>query len=270
MKLARIFERYLPLIEARASTHGPITVIVIINSITSTCDFPRPGVCAFIFVSTIISADHDVLVQCIADTVLRLERSGVKEDMFSIQFVQIGKDVTTAESLRALDFNPLDTDKIRVCTNRLVGHPSPFQSCHQNIVTAIPFSPGRGVFDMEYILKILFGSNRNETERIPNYNSQPAFGSPGLESGQTSSRVLAPASFEEVFLPELDSPTLVRIPGPTRGSAPLARPQRRGLQDDRWSFSDQVPPLVSTLHSSGGLQDVSGGYRRETAIKALA
>ena len=83
-------------------------------------------------------------MQCIVDTALRLERNGVKEDMFSIQFVQIGMDVTAAESLRALDFGFEDTHnthKIRVCTNSLVDQPNPFVSRHQNIVTATPFSP---------------------------------------------------------------------------------------------------------------------------------
>lgn len=224
----------------------------------------------YLLVSTIISADYDVLVQCTVDTALRLERSGVKEEMFSIQFVQIGKDVAAAESLRALGFGIEDTHKIRVCTNSLVDQPNPFQSHHQNIVTATPFSPGQGVFDTEYILKILLGGIRKDTERIPNYNVQPTFPSPGLGSGQTSEGFLAPAPFEEAFLPGLDSPSLAPTPEPTRGSTPLTQPLRRGLQDNRLSFSDQVPPLVPTPHSSGSLQDGSGGYLRETALKALA
>jgi len=45
----------------------------------------------------------------------------VKEDMFGIQFVQIGTDVAAAESLRALDFDLEATYNIRVCVVRLIG-----------------------------------------------------------------------------------------------------------------------------------------------------
>ena len=69
----------------------------------------------------ITKADHDVLVQCIVDTARRLERSCVKEDMFGIQFVQIGTDVAAAESLRALDFDLEATYKIRVRTVKVMG-----------------------------------------------------------------------------------------------------------------------------------------------------
>lgn len=90
---------------------------MITDGAASTCGFPdnaRP-------LLTITSADYDVLVQCIVDTARRLERSGVEEDKFGIQFVQIGTDVAAAESLRALDFDLESTYKIRVCVVRLVG-----------------------------------------------------------------------------------------------------------------------------------------------------
>jgi len=61
------------------------------------------------------SADYDILVQCIVDTARRLERAGVKEDRFGIQFVQIGTDPSAAQALRALDDDLESTYNVRVC-----------------------------------------------------------------------------------------------------------------------------------------------------------
>ncbi|KAL4077549.1 hypothetical protein J3A83DRAFT_4046134, partial [Scleroderma citrinum] len=117
-KLVQMVEHYLPFIESKEIPHEPITIIVITDG---------------------AATDHDELVQCIVETAQRLDNSGVKQDMFGIQFVQIGTDEAAAEALRALDDNLEGTYKIR------------------DIVDATPFNPDHGVFDTEYMLKILLG-----------------------------------------------------------------------------------------------------------------
>ncbi|KAL4067140.1 hypothetical protein V8B97DRAFT_971872 [Scleroderma yunnanense] len=96
-RLAQIIEYYLPLIEARGSVHEPITIIILTDG---------------------AATDYDTLVQCIVNTARRLERNGLKDDMFGIQFIQIGTDAAAAEALRALDFDLEETYKIRVCILR--------------------------------------------------------------------------------------------------------------------------------------------------------
>lgn len=152
-KLAELIEHYLPFIESRDSTHEPITIIVITDGEAS---------------------DYDVLVQCIVDTARRLERAGVKEDRFGIQFLQIGTDPAAAQALRALDDDLESTYNVR------------------DIVEFTPFDPDQGVFDTEYMLRILFGSIRRTLSNAPGHQHPHSLLSPKMGpvqkvlSGKTS------------------------------------------------------------------------------------
>ncbi|KIJ61189.1 hypothetical protein HYDPIDRAFT_116160 [Hydnomerulius pinastri MD-312] len=119
LKLGQIFEHYLPLIEHKGSTHEPIIIIVITDG---------------------VATDQEDLERHIVDTAHRLDRNGVREDMFGIQFIQIGTDEDAAEVLHALDDHLVDHYKIR------------------DIVDSTPFNPAEGEFDTEYMLKILLGA----------------------------------------------------------------------------------------------------------------
>lgn len=109
-KLAQVIEHYLPFIEPKESRHEPITIIVITDGAASES---HHNVSAPVIDCN--PADHDELVRCIVETAHRLDNSGVRQDRFGIQFVQIGTDEAAAEALRALDDNLEETYKIRVC-----------------------------------------------------------------------------------------------------------------------------------------------------------
>ena len=205
----------------------------------------------------ITKADHDVLVQCIVDTARRLERSCVKEDMFGIQFVQIGTDVAAAESLRALDFDLEATYKIRVRTVDYEYKQVHVNSHYQDIVAATPFNPGHGVFDTEYMLKILFGSIRKETVSTPSHKPSPSLASPRPGFVQSPIRNLTPTPSERTHFPRVGSPSLTPTT-PKRGSVSLAQPLRQGLHYN------------SSVRSSSSTEYVSSSYQRESVIQTLA
>lgn len=117
-KLEELINFYLPLVERKFPQHNPIDIIVITDGVaTDQQDLPE----------VIVSAAH------------RLERSQVPEEMFGIQFVQIGTDAEAASALRALDDHLAKQYKIR------------------DIVDTTPYDPQQGAFNTDYMLKILLG-----------------------------------------------------------------------------------------------------------------
>ncbi|KAH7882190.1 hypothetical protein F5I97DRAFT_1931907 [Phlebopus sp. FC_14] len=151
-KLNQIIDAYLPLIEQKGTTHEPIAIIVVTDG---------------------VATDQEELERCIVETAHRLERAGVREDMFGIQFVQIGTDEAAAELLRVLDDQLVDHYKIR------------------DIVDSTPFNPAQGIFDTEYMLKILLGGIRKDLD-----NARPKLLSPlnGGGSPRHSPRGLIPTA----------------------------------------------------------------------------
>lgn len=102
------------------------------------------------------SADYEELVQCIVSAARRLERAGVSQDRFRIQFIQIGLDGAAAEALRVLDDDLAVTYKIMV-RRRTPGLSGMICSASlQDIVDTIPFNHAHGVFDTEYMLRNLY------------------------------------------------------------------------------------------------------------------
>jgi hypothetical protein len=64
------------------------------------------------------AADQEELLRCIVDAAHRLDRHRVREDLFGIQFVQIGTDQAAAEVLHELDDHLVEHYKIRVRRRR--------------------------------------------------------------------------------------------------------------------------------------------------------
>ncbi|KAH7924323.1 hypothetical protein BV22DRAFT_514413 [Leucogyrophana mollusca] len=118
-KLEQIINHYLPFLEAKNSTHEPITVIVLTDG---------------------VATDHEDLPARIVEAAHRLENHKIGEEMFGIQFVQIGDDAEAADALNELDDGLAERYNIR------------------DIVDATPFNSSQGAFDTEYMLKILLGS----------------------------------------------------------------------------------------------------------------
>jgi uncharacterized protein YegL len=79
-KLQQLFDRYIPLVEDRNSSHRPITIVVITDGVPT--DDPT---------SVIIAAAR------------RLDQREVPLKKFGVQFVQIGDDPEAAEGLQELD-----------------------------------------------------------------------------------------------------------------------------------------------------------------------
>ncbi|KAF9228098.1 hypothetical protein BS17DRAFT_692358 [Gyrodon lividus] len=127
-KLGQILEHYLPFLEREGSTHEPITVIVITDG---------------------VATDQGELERSIVEAAHRLDRNGVREDAFGIQFVQIGTDQAAADVLHALDDHLVDHYKIR------------------DMVDSTPFNPEQGAFNTEYMLKILLGGLRKDLDNAP-------------------------------------------------------------------------------------------------------
>ncbi|KAG2143864.1 hypothetical protein BD769DRAFT_1347846, partial [Suillus cothurnatus] len=117
-KLEELINFYLPLVERKFSQHSPIDIIVITDG---------------------VATDQQALPEVIVSTAHRLERSQVPEEMFGIQFVQIGTDAEAASALRALDDQLAKQYKIR------------------DIVDTTPYDPQQGAFNTDYMLKILLG-----------------------------------------------------------------------------------------------------------------
>ncbi|KAG6330684.1 hypothetical protein ID866_8402 [Astraeus odoratus] len=167
-KLAQLIDQYLPLIEHKECTHQPISILVITDG---------------------AATDYDDLVQAIVDAAHRLDRAGVREDMFGIQFVQIGTDEDAAQALRALDDELEGKYRIR------------------DIVDTTPFNPAQGAtFDTEYMLKILLGSIRKDLDKIPNTNvASPLTQTLGRKTsmGRMNSSGLTPRSLPLKSLPPL-------------------------------------------------------------------
>ncbi|KIM60012.1 hypothetical protein SCLCIDRAFT_975800 [Scleroderma citrinum Foug A] len=128
-RLAQLIERYLPLIESKESTHPPINIIVMSGSVPT---------------------DPDTLVECIVDAAQRLDMSGVRPDMFGIQFAQMGAEEVTNQVLCILGDNFGARNNVR------------------EIVTTISFDPAQGTFDSSFMIKILLGGIRKlfETKAI--------------------------------------------------------------------------------------------------------
>lgn len=104
------------------------------------------------------SADQQALPEVIVNAAHRLERSQVPEEMFGIQFVQIGTDEEAAFALRDLDDHLAKQYKIRVCFALLTSWLScTYTACPQDIVDTTPYDPQHGAFNTEYMLKILLG-----------------------------------------------------------------------------------------------------------------
>lgn len=117
-KLEELINFYLPLVERKFSQHSPIDIIIITDG---------------------VATDQQALPEVIVSTAHRLERSQVPEEMFGIQFVQIGTDAEAASALRALDDQLAKQYKIR------------------DIVDTTPYDPQQGAFNTDYMLKILLG-----------------------------------------------------------------------------------------------------------------
>jgi hypothetical protein len=103
-------------------------------------------------------ADDQALPEVIVSAAHRLERSQIPDDMFGLQFVQIGTDAEAAVALRALDDQLAKQYKIRVCStliHKWLVHA--YIPCPQDIVDTTPFDPQQGAFNAEYMLKILLG-----------------------------------------------------------------------------------------------------------------
>ncbi|KAG8215215.1 hypothetical protein J3R82DRAFT_8758 [Butyriboletus roseoflavus] len=138
-KLDQIINHYLPLVEREGSTHEPITVLVITDGLpTDQADLEK----------VIVNAAH------------RLDRQRARHDMFGIQFVQIGTDPAASELLHTLDDHLKDRYKIR------------------DIVDSTPYDPAYGVFDTEYMLKILLGSLNKDLDHAGPNSGQPSLLSP--------------------------------------------------------------------------------------------
>lgn len=60
-------------------------------------------------------ADPDTLVESIVDAAQRLDRSGVRPDMFGIQFAQMGTEEVTNTTLGILGDNFGARNNVRVC-----------------------------------------------------------------------------------------------------------------------------------------------------------
>lgn len=117
-KLEELINFYLPLVERKFPQHSPIDIIVITDG---------------------VATDQQTLPEVIVSAAHRLERSQVPEEMFGIQFVQIGTDAEAASALRALDDHLAKQYKIR------------------DIVDTTPYDPQQGAFNTDYMLKILLG-----------------------------------------------------------------------------------------------------------------
>ncbi|KAF8438544.1 hypothetical protein L210DRAFT_3404116 [Boletus edulis BED1] len=138
-KLGQIINHYVPLIEPERTTHEPITVVVITDGLPT---------------------DQEDLERVIVDAAHRLDRHHVKQDMFGIQFVQIGTDPAASELLHVLD-NHLETRyKIR------------------DLVDSTPYDPAQGAFDTEYMLKILLGGLHKDLDRAGPNSGQSTLLSP--------------------------------------------------------------------------------------------
>jgi hypothetical protein len=115
---------------------------------------PRP----FVLIILCKLADQQALPEVIVSTAHRLERSQVPEEMFGIQFVQIGTDAEAASALRALDDQLAKQYKIRVRFVFLPGRLScTYIAGGQDIVDTTPYDPQQGAFNTDYMLKILLG-----------------------------------------------------------------------------------------------------------------
>jgi len=125
-KLGQVIDHYLPLVEHERSTHEPITILVITDGLPT---------------------DQADLERVIVDAAHRLDRHHVKQDMFGIQFVQIGTDPAAAELLHSLDNHLVNRYKIR------------------DMVDSTPYDPAQGAFDTEYMLKILLGGLHQDLDR---------------------------------------------------------------------------------------------------------
>ncbi|KAG2338971.1 hypothetical protein BDR05DRAFT_992290 [Suillus weaverae] len=117
-KLEELINFYLPLVERKFPQHSPIDIIVITDG---------------------VATDQQALPEVIVSAAHRLERNQVPEEMFGIQFVQIGTDEEAASALRALDDHLAKQYKIR------------------DIVDTTPYDPQEGAFNTDYMLKILLG-----------------------------------------------------------------------------------------------------------------
>lgn len=117
-KLEELINFYLPLVERKFPQHSPIDIIIITDG---------------------VATDQQSLPEVIVGAAHRLERSQVPEEMFGIQFVQIGTDEEAAAALRALDDHLAKEYKIR------------------DIVDTTPYNPQQGAFNTDYMLKILLG-----------------------------------------------------------------------------------------------------------------
>ncbi|KAG0696466.1 hypothetical protein DFH29DRAFT_197735 [Suillus ampliporus] len=117
-KLEELINFYLPLVERKFPHHNPIDIIVITDG---------------------VATDQQTLPEVIVSAAHRLERSQVPEEMFGIQFVQIGTDTEAASALRGLDDHLAKQYNIR------------------DIVDTTPYDPQQGAFNTEYMLKILLG-----------------------------------------------------------------------------------------------------------------
>ncbi|KAG1759952.1 hypothetical protein EDD22DRAFT_781803 [Suillus occidentalis] len=117
-KLEELINIYLPLVERKFPQHNPVDIIVITDG---------------------VATDQHALPEVIVNAAHRLERSQVPDEMFGIQFVQIGTDEEAAFALRELDDHLAKQYKIR------------------DIVDTTPYDPQHGAFNTDYMLKILLG-----------------------------------------------------------------------------------------------------------------
>ena len=112
-RLAQLIERYLPLIESKESTHPPITIIVMSDSVPSMWSLLGLSFCILMFSFNV--ADPAKLVECIVDAAHRLDMSGVRPDIFGIQFIQMSMEEVTNSAVHILGDSFGSSHNVRVC-----------------------------------------------------------------------------------------------------------------------------------------------------------
>jgi len=69
-------------------------------------------------------ADPDILAECILHAAQRLDKSGVRPNMFGIQFIQIGKEEVLKNVLRILGDYFRGEHNVKVCHQTSLSAPS--------------------------------------------------------------------------------------------------------------------------------------------------
>jgi len=284
-RLAQLIDRYLPAIESKESTHPPISIIVMSGSFPSMWSLLGPSFYILMFSFNV--ADPARLVECIVDAAHRLDMSGVRPNIFGIQFIQIGMEEVTNSALHILGDSFGASHNVRVC-HQLVYLTESTEAVVQEIVAITSFDPTQGTFDYEYMMKILLGGICRNLQVLvqpaPALLSDQAtcvskicvdvtptpLGSAQPGSVQTSLGIFTPPLSEKPLLPRSGSSTSTSTSTSSQfGSLSLARPQKQRTLDAQTSFSDSQVPLDETTTLTLNLRYASDAHRRETAIATM-